>query len=73
MFEVDFNDFEGCLEIMRKYCGSKLPFFGTNADGENVIISVNASNITVQTMQKNGWLRTNVLWEDGTVEERYDH
>lgn len=45
--------------------------FGKNEEGETVAISVNKDNITVETYQKNGWVRENIYWEDRNVEELY--
>lgn len=70
--EVNLNDIEACREIRKKYGDSKVPFFGQNDKGEDVIISVNKDNITVETFQTNGWIRTNILWDDGLSEELYD-
>lgn len=71
-FEVDLNDYRGCIALMDKYGDSESAFFGNNEEGEDVIISINEDNITLQTLQDNGWIRTNVLWRDGTTEELYD-
>lgn len=49
----------------------KFPFSGRNEDGELVMFSVNTNNITVETYQDNGWIRENVYWEGGAVEELY--
>lgn len=72
LFEVDFNDFGACLDLMKQYGDSELPFFGSNQEGEKVLISVNPDNIAVRTFQNNGWMRINTLWDDGTTEETYE-
>lgn len=46
---------------------------GKNSDDENVIVSINDEKATITTCQKNGWLRINVYWKDGTYEELYEH
>lgn len=48
--------------------------FGENTDGEKVHVSVNEDNLTVETFQHNGWLRTNIYYDDmyGTSEELYE-
>ena len=71
MIEVNFSDRRACLKLMDEHGNSKMPFFGENTEGENVIISINHDNITVDTFQKNGWCRRNVLWRDGMTEELY--
>ena len=56
---------------------SDLPMVATNEDGESVIVEVYGTdengNIIWQltTSQKNGWLRIDVYYKDGTVEELY--
>ena len=46
-----------------------------NEDGEYVHVKLitdeNGSRYEVETMQNNGWIRTNICWEDGTIEELY--
>jgi hypothetical protein len=48
-----------------------VPWAGKNVDGENIMISVNTDNITVETFQNNNWIRENIYWKDGTREELY--
>ena len=45
---------------------------GKNEDDENVIITIDEESAEVQTLQKNGWCRTNVYYPDGTSEELYE-
>lgn len=71
MIEVDFKDRKHCLELMDEYGDTKMPFFGENTEGESVIIGITHDSIAVDTFQKNGWCRRNVLWRDGTTEELY--
>lgn len=71
---IDFDptNFEGMCRIMDEYGGSKLPFWGTNENGEDVWFSVFHDRITVKTHQHNGWVRINTYWRDGTCEESFD-
>ena len=46
---------------------------GVNEDGENVIVSIDDRLAEVKTLQKNGWIRVNTYWYDGTSEETYIH
>ena len=42
-----------------------------NDDGEDVLISVFDDRIVMETYQENGFIRTNILHEDGTTEELF--
>ena len=44
---------------------------GQNEDKEYVVVTVTAEYAVITTSQKNGWLRNNVYWKDGTEEESY--
>ena len=68
----DPYDFEGMCKIMDEYGGSDCPFSGMNKNGEDVWISVFYDRITVKTHQRNGWVRINTHWRDGTREETFD-
>lgn len=56
----------------------KLPFDGVNDNDESILISSGIDNESnekyykVKTKQNNGWIRTNIYWEDGTIEELYE-
>ncbi len=59
--------------------GKEMPISATNEDEEDVIIeggrepeNNNLRFYQLTTVQKNGWLRINVYWEDGTTEEWFD-
>lgn len=69
----NFDDHDNRVALMKEYA-DKFPtaLLGHNEDGEVVSTSINHDNIVVETFQKNGWIRTNVYWEDGTIEELYE-
>lgn len=46
--------------------------FGKNENGEDVTLSVNEYNITVQTFQSNHWIRENVVYRDGSTDELFN-
>lgn len=69
---IDMSDISSVREAMRTYGDSEMPFFGSNEDGEEQIVSVNRDNVTIVTFQHNGWARTHVVWEDGTSEETFE-
>lgn len=51
--------------------------FGEDEDGNAVVVSSgktedNEPYYRVDTVQENDWLRTNIYYEDGTIEELYD-
>lgn len=55
-----------------------LPCLFNNDCGEYGILSQGRDKEThlhfykLQTRQENGWVRINIYWEDGTVEEMYE-
>lgn len=68
---IDTGDLNGMRKIMEEHGGSKTPFFGENAEGEKIMISVFNDHIVTDTYQKNGWIRRNNYHEDGTSEELF--
>ncbi len=68
----DPYDFEDMCKIMDEYGSSDCPFSGMNKNGEDVWISVFYDRITVKIHQRNGWVRINTHWRDGTREEIFD-
>lgn len=69
----DPHDWKGMRELCNRANEFKVPWSGTNEDGEHIMISVNEDNITVETFQKNGWLRENVYWVDNFIVEELFH
>lgn len=55
-----------------------LPLVGKNEDGQTIIVSVvkdiedGSDAFKVETAQDNGWMRVNIYYKDGTVEELYE-
>lgn len=62
---------EEMIELMKHHEEFDQMLMGKNENGENTYISVNEDNITISTYQRNGWIRENVYWRDGTEEELY--
>lgn len=50
------------------YCSALV---GIDEDGSPVIVSIDENEATIQTLQNNGWIRVNIYYKDGTVEELY--
>ena len=55
----------------------KETLFGENERGDTVVVSTgktedNEPYYKVETIQENDWVRTNIYYEDGTIEELYD-
>ena len=71
--EVNFktDDWKAMLELMQHHKDFPMPLCGKNGSNENIIVSINSDNITIETCQNNGWMRTNVYWNDFTTEELY--
>lgn len=46
---------------------------GVNESGENVLFCEYDDRTVTKTMQNNGWIRVTTRWDDGTVEETFEH
>lgn len=55
---------------VNKYLG--LSGSSTNSNGEEVTVIVRSDSVEVTTFQHNRWVRQNIYWTDGTVEEMFD-
>lgn len=71
MIEIDFSNPKQLCELMRDYNDMDM-IFGKNDEGEDTHISINSDHIVLETFQKNHWIRKNIYWEDGTVEETFE-
>lgn len=62
-------------EIKNKVGNKTLPLAGTTDSNNTCIVGGGSRDgekyYTVETLQKNGWIRVETYWEDGTVEEDY--
>lgn len=68
---VDPTNFKSLVSLMDLHEEFPYMLFGENEQGEENIISINRDNVTVSTYQKNGWIRQNVYYRDGSTEESY--
>ena len=68
----DPNDEKGIKKLIADYEKYPNSLIGKNESGEEVTVSINSDNITTRTFQRNGGVRTNIYWKDGTKEELYD-
>ena len=68
----DPDDKKGIQQLIKDHILYPNSLVGQNKLGEQVTVSVNSDNVTQVTFQRNGWLRTNIYWKDGTTEELYD-
>lgn len=68
---INPNDLNSMIELMDKYNTTKCMLSGTNELGEHITVSIFKDNIVVVTYQKNGWVRENVYWRDGTCGEMF--
>lgn len=69
---LNTRNYEEMIELMKRHKEFDQMLFGMNEDGENTQVSINEDNIVISTYQRNGWIRENVYWRDGTVEELYE-
>ncbi len=70
---IDFTDFDALRNLMDTH-GETLDSMisAVNEEGEDQTISINPDNIVLDTCQNNGWVRRNIYWYDGDVEELFD-
>lgn len=59
-------------ETLSAMLGSSDQTFGRNGSDENVIVERYDDHILTTTFQRNGWVRSNHYYEDGTVEELFE-
>ena len=63
-------------KTLKKTIAGGCPLTAENENGEFVLVEEGKENgehfYRTQTLQNNGWTRTNVYWEDGTTEELYE-
>lgn len=71
IIKFDPHDWKGMHQLMDKHEQFTSEYFGKNAEGERVGISINKDNITTMTEQSNGWIRENIYYRDFEVEELY--
>ena len=69
---IDFEDYNQLVALMNRHEEFPCILFGRNSDDESQQISINEDNITVGTLQNNGWTRVNIYWRDGSREETFD-
>ena len=75
---MTYDDFEKAL-TKEGYAIKDLPLTTTSEDGEIVVVTVagvdddNKLIWKTVTCQKNNWIRTNIYYFDGTMEELYEY
>lgn len=70
---AQFSTVQGRKALIDLYGDSKTMFFGTNEDGEHVLLSIASTGIVLKTEQENGWVRVNYYDENGcSVGEGFD-
>ncbi len=72
IFTVDPADYDGMVSIMDQYGDAEGIFTGHNDSGEGITVTVSQDDLMVTTCQKNGWVRKNIYYRDGTSEELFD-
>ena len=82
MSRIDVNSYKAVSNLLKQtgFSVHDLPLTGRNVNGETVILSASKdienpadAVYRLETMQKNGWVRNNVFYKDGTEEEFYEH
>ena len=59
-------------EMVDKYGLIEEYRMGKDEDGDPVMVSIDDTCASIRTFQKNGWVRINVYYKDGTVEELFE-
>lgn len=67
----DPSDWDSMIDLMDKYGQVQDLPYGENENGETVLMDISHERIHVTTFQKNGWIRENTYWRDGTAEEEF--
>lgn len=71
-FTFDPTDFDAMRQLMDEHGNSDTMFLGVNTELEDTTISILPEKIVYVTYQRNGWVRKNIYWHDGTREEMFD-
>jgi len=71
-FTFDPSDYKAMLKLMDEKGDSDTMFLGSNESMEDTTISIFHDKIIYVTFQSNGWVRKNIYWRDGTIEEIFD-
>lgn len=69
----DPHDWDGITELCKRHAEFDVPWSGHNEAGDEVLISVNEDNITVETFQSNGWIRENIYRPEYYITEELFH
>lgn len=69
---LNTKNYQEMIAFMDKHEDFNQMLIGKNEDGEMACVSISEDNIMISTHQKNGWVRENVYWRDGTVEEFFN-
>ena len=59
-------------EFIEKYNNVHQYIMGKNSLGEDTLMSINYDNVSVRTYQNNHHIRTNIYYEDGTIDEVFE-
>lgn len=65
---TNFGDPKCRRELMAQYGDSKFPYYGSNEEGESVLVSIAKDSIVTRTFQHNGWVRVNYYDANGLEE-----
>jgi len=72
LVDINPDDWESMLNLMENEANYPEPMVGKNENGENVIVEICKDHIQTRTHQKNDWVRVNIYYDDGNVEELYE-
>lgn len=72
--KIKFNpsDWNEMRNLMSKANEFDHSLFGVNENNEQVMLDIREDSIVLRTFQHNDWIRVNIYYEDGTVEEMFD-
>lgn len=68
--KLDFNNVEVLRDVINNHAGEC--GCGHNQNGEETFCYVHNDHVEVRTYQSNHWVRENVYWLDGTIEELFN-
>lgn len=68
---VDPTNWDSMLALMDRADEFNTMLLGKNSNGEDTITSINENSITIETNQSNGYIRENIYYRCGEVEELF--
>ena len=69
---IDFDDVHQLKYLMNRYYEYPDVLVGENSEGESIEVYIHKFDVELWTSQKDGWLRLNTYYYDGTFSEFFE-